>query len=236
MSWRPDPSNSDAYPCTEKTSTAQWKWEFLRRNEHYQKEYAELANLIELEASQHGELLCMPGVIPPADWGFKPATAELFCRLKHYSVDWYECSGVLPDPSENWPVSIKFFEHRIEAVSLLDFKNCDIDSLAVHASDKSDAVILFDVSRTLTDQLKEAKAKLKSLAEKYKQELQSKPRTKSYALFLRISDAVAANQEITNKELGKIVFPGKEINNAEDHIEKLKPNAMNLIDGGYARL
>lgn len=113
--WRPNWDDSTAYP--DRLTDWQWRWEFLRRDEEYQADFARL------QSDNYVEFAFMP-----------QTSTELGCRQK-YGV------GFLYDPSQPSPPLYLFppeCPYGVTFASDEHFKELDEDGVKLMAFDLTD--------------------------------------------------------------------------------------------------
>ena len=192
--WRPNWRDSTAY--SERLTDWQWRWEFLRRDEEYQADFARLHPADFARQVDAYRDIALPDGVESWEQHFKlfasmPGTdAEPGCREK-YGVE-HLWDPAQPKPSrglfvQECPYVVRFAsEHR--------FRELDSSGATLMA---------FDLRRPLRQQLKRAEQNLKLIqVELYGHPREHRQHRAKWARYLRIFDAKAAGaaaREIATK-------------------------------------
>jgi hypothetical protein len=242
---------------TEKDQIAWYKWEFLRRNPEYCKEYESFRKKFGLWFHQHGEWydrrthydpealaffeeniepriegICERWQISdacPPDWEFNKSGFHPNCFFT-VCLPTYCCSTENPDAGWDLQRASDAEDNDHERVARPE------ESKEEPSSDH-ECVLKLDLTLASSDLLRQARFQIRKLKREY-DTLHRTPvpsvrrRIKHYAVYLRVSDLRA--QGMTFAEIGKLVFPGQE--GSEQHASDSSRRAQELIEGGYKEL
>lgn len=184
IDWRPNWRDYTAY--SERLTDRQWRWEFLRRDEEYQDDFARLHPAdFERQVEAYRDIARPDGV---GSWEqhFKPMAcmpatdAEPGCREK-YGVEY------LLDPAQSEPHPFLFVQecpHGVGFASERAFRELESQGIKLMA---------FDLKQSIAQQLKQAGQYLKLIqSELYGQPREQRQHHAKWARYLRILDAKAA--------------------------------------------
>lgn len=251
--WQPNWRDKGQYPAPKTTTPTEWAWEFLRRNQEYQKDY----NGWKAHGEEYIAHLC-PHITYHVDDGRKKLilsqkktiTGELVISTittLGFLLEKYHFSELpdLPNPAlqakKQW-VIFKGGEitYRRYVSYPEDFPEIN---LGLTPARPEEIALLLHLDRPIGKQLDKVKKLLKEKRESAEKEKKIKVMKKnnkdeSYANYLRVLDA--KSNGATSSEIAKILAP--KIPNqypeyyGKEHVDHLYKVAKQLRDQGYYRL
>lgn len=254
--WLPDWKLESEYP-TRDTKRRQLAWEFLRRNPHYQADYARL--MAQPYYQWQKEIIHVPGkglVFPKSP---EPPLPEIY--MHQIASKYGFAGGAVYDPADPHAYSHPQFvldgyatefmassalEHVFEGIGELlnqpdelsrQMLKSHLKSLkAIHKRRDAELhrrpFVRFDLERPFTPQLEKAWRLLTSLREERKQPVeQRKPRKGNFRDYLRILDARTCGAPYA--EIAAVIYPTHPDCPASDLVKKNHIAAKKLRDNDY---
>ena len=198
--WLPDWTDPNNYPDPTNTSRLEWAWQFLRRNQEYQRLWAKLIK-------PHYDPALVDASLARADReaGFRsvsnrprlPEELELDEFLQGFGI-----YTVPPDPSEP-RAKLRFKSTRFAQSGRRGTAPGWVYKITTTLDD-DEVLIWFDLDRPIETQLKKAKELLtRSAAKKGHRQFRFRP--EQYAKYLRLLDAKAVDARSSN--IAKLIYP-----------------------------
>ena len=194
--WLPDWTKPDEYPAPKKTSGARWAWEFLRRNEDYQQDYAIYSPIKEKDKEK--------------DSGRN--IAETFGKKYHLT------RGMFPDPAWNPPDDIPgrpprgilLFDDIYGTSSPGIIAHGPIGPRSISPQSEAEVIVRFNLEIPTKIQLEMVGYTLDQLRKILRKDglikpLKNKLDGRRYQRYLRLLDA--ETNGITHNEIAAVIFP-----------------------------